>query len=87
MSTVKTYLRITGMLLVLLALTVAIAFVNLGAFNTAVAMLISVAKAALIIVFFMHLPRQHPLARLFACAGLFWLGILLVLALSDYLTR
>jgi cytochrome c oxidase subunit 4 len=87
MSAIKTYLQITGALFVLLAATVGAACLNLGPLNTPVALLISLAKAALILIFFMHLRRQHPLAKLFACAGFFWLGILIVLAMSDYLTR
>src|SRR5436189_150068 len=50
----KVYLRTTAVLLVLLALTIAAAFVNLGPLNTIVAMAISLAKGALIVLFFMH---------------------------------
>jgi cytochrome c oxidase subunit 4 len=83
----KAYLFTTLALLVLLALTVAVARVNLGVLNTPAAILISTVKAVLIGLFFMHLPRQHPISRIFAGAGFFWLGLLIILALSDYLTR
>jgi cytochrome c oxidase subunit IV len=74
-------------LLAFLALTVFAAYLNLGPFNTVVAMLISLAKGALIALFFMHLRYSKPVTWVFAGAGIFWLGILLALALSDYLTR
>jgi cytochrome c oxidase subunit 4 len=74
-------------LMLLLAATVGIAYVDLGPFNTAAAMSISLAKAGLILVFFMHLKKASPLVRLFACAGFFWLAMMLTLALGDYLTR
>jgi cytochrome c oxidase subunit IV len=87
MNSVKHYAQITMALMVLLLITVGAAYINLGALNTAVAMLISLAKATLIILFFMHVRHVNSLIRLFVLAGFFWLGILLVLTLSDYLTR
>lgn len=74
-------------LLGFLGLTIGIAFLNLGPFNTVVAMGISAAKGTLIILFFMHLRYSKPIFWLFAAAGYFWLAIMLVMALSDYLTR
>jgi hypothetical protein len=35
----------------------------------------------------MRLRHQPGLVRIFAVAGLFWLAILVVLTLSDFLTR
>ncbi|HMJ06913.1 MAG TPA: cytochrome C oxidase subunit IV family protein [Chthoniobacterales bacterium] len=78
----------TGLaLLALLALTIGVAYVDLGPLNTAVAMAISLAKGALIILFFMHVRYSRPILWLFVGAGFFWLGIMFVLALSDYMTR
>jgi caa(3)-type oxidase subunit IV len=70
----KTYLAVFGALMALLAITVGVAYVDLGKFNLAAAMAIAVAKAALIVTFFMHLRygrrltwgiggRQRPFAR------------------------
>jgi cytochrome c oxidase subunit 4 len=84
---IKHYAGVAGALLGLLVLTLAAAALNLGPFNTPVAMLISAVKAAIIALFFMHLRHANGLIRLFAAAGVFWLGIMLALALSDYLTR
>jgi len=83
----RTYL-VTGIaLLALLGLTISAAYINLGPLNTAVAMAISFTKAAFIVLFFMHVRYSKPLLWLFVGAGFFWLGILLLLAMSDYMTR
>lgn len=87
MSSVKQYVQITAALLGLLLLTVGVAYIDLGPFNTVVAMLISLVKGALILLVFMHLRHGSGLVRVAALAGFFWLGILFVLAFSDFLTR
>ena len=87
MNSIKSYALVTAALFGLLVVTVGAAYVNLGPFNTAFAMLISLAKASLIILLFMHVRRADPLIKLFVAAGFFWLGIMLTLTLSDFLTR
>ncbi|MEP6822699.1 MAG: cytochrome C oxidase subunit IV family protein [Chthoniobacterales bacterium] len=74
-------------LLVLLALTIGAAYLQLGPLNTPVAMIISAVKAALILLFFMHVRYSRSKLWLFVGAGFFWLTIMFALALSDYLTR
>ena len=59
---------------------------NSGSRNAA-AMVIAIAKAVLIILFFMHIRYGPKLTWVFAGAGFFWLTILLVLAMCDYATR
>src|SRR6188508_3087042 len=49
----STYYAIFGALMVLTAVTVAVAFVHLGALNFPVALAIAVTKATLVILFFM----------------------------------
>lgn len=87
MTPVRHYALVCGALLVLLLLTVGAAYVNLGPFNVAAAMLISLMKAALILLFFMHVRQAGPLLRLFVFIGFFWLALLISLSLSDFLTR
>ena len=48
---------------------------------------IAATKALLIVLFFMHLLRSKSLIWVIALSGLFWLGILLILTLTDYATR
>ena len=74
-------------LLLLLGLTVGSAYVPLGAFNGVINYSIAAAKAALVLVFFMHLDRSRALLRLTAFTGLFWLSFMFSLAFGDYLTR
>ena len=70
------------------ALTTGVAFIDLGRIgNIAVALTIAVIKAVLVMLYFMHLRYSSRLTTLFAAAGVFWFGILLVLTLSDYLSR
>ena len=88
MISVKSYLAVFAALLALTALTTAIAFVDLGGVgNVAVALSIAIVKAALVALYFMHLRHSSPITVIFAGAGLFWLGLLIVLTLSDYISR
>ncbi len=83
----RTYLLVCGALLVLTGATVAANFVELGVFNTVAALAIAGAKAALIVLYFMHVRYSGGLTQLIVLAGLLWLGLLLVGAMDDYLTR
>ena len=76
-----------GGLLGLLALTAGASYLRLGALNTVVAYGVAIAKAGLIACIFMELRASPMLASLAAAVGLFRLGILFVLSLSDFLTR
>jgi cytochrome c oxidase subunit 4 len=51
------------------------------------ALAIAALKTLLIMMVFMHLYYSAKLSRLAACAGLFWLAILIGLSLTDYLSR
>ena len=71
----------------LLVATVAGAFMPLGVFHLPVALTIAGIKAALIIMYFMHVRYSSKLIWVFSTAAFFWLSILLVFSLSDYFTR
>ncbi len=81
------YYRVGLALLALLLLTVAIAFINLGQFNIVVALTIAIVKAVLVVLYFMHVRYSSRIMWVFASAGFFWLLILFVLTMSDFLTR
>jgi len=83
----KIYYSIFATLMVLTAVTVAVAFVNLGPFNNVVALSIAVFKATLVVLYFMHVRYSTRLTWVFVVAGFFWLGIMIALTLSDYWTR
>ncbi len=83
----STYFIVAACLGALLALTLVAAELDLGMLNTPLAVAIAMAKAVLIVLFFMHVRYGSPLLRVFAAGGFLWLVILFVLTLSDYLTR
>src|SRR5688500_11027811 len=83
----STYYAIFGALMVGTAITVAVAFVNLGVFNFPVALAIAITKATLVILFFMHVKYSSRLTKLFVGMAFFFLIVLFGLTLTDYLTR
>ena len=83
----KLYLFIFFCLMVGTVLTVAAAYIELGWFNTPLALIIAVAKATLVILFFMHVRYNTPLMWVFAAGGFFFLIILLALTMQDYYSR
>src|SRR5665213_4036748 len=84
---VKTYVFVFLALITLTITTVAVSKIELGEYNFVVAMTIAVIKGTLVAMFFMYVRRASSMTKLFAGAGLFWLAILLVFLLSDYLSR
>jgi cytochrome c oxidase subunit 4 len=84
---VKTYFLVFAALMVLTALTVWVAFMDLGFLNTLVALGIAIVKATLVVLIFMHVRYGSRLTWVFAISGFFWLLILLVFVMSDYLSR
>ena len=83
----RVYYTIFAILLFCTYLTVQIAFLDLGAFNAVAALAIAVFKAAIVILFFMHVKYSTRLTWAVVIGSVFWFGILIVLTLSDYLTR
>lgn len=83
----QTYLLIFLGLMVLTATTVWVAFQDLGVFNNVAALTIAVAKATLVVLFFMHVRHSTRLTKLVVMAGLFWLMLLFLFTLADYMTR
>ena len=81
------YFMVFGALLVLTVLTVVAANFNFYAMNDVIAMTIAVAKAMLVILFFMHVRYSSRLIWVVVAGAFFWLGILLVLTMADYLSR
>jgi cytochrome c oxidase subunit 4 len=84
---VRVYLTIFSLLMVLTAVTVSVSFLDLGPFNTVVAVLIAVTKMMLVILYFMHVRYSSRLTWAVVAGGFFWLALLLLMTLGDYLTR
>ena len=83
----KTYVLVFVSLIGLTLLTTGVAFINLGPFNTVVALVIAFCKMLLVILFFMHLRHSSGLTRIVLLAGFFWLALLVALTMTDYRTR
>lgn len=81
------YVGIWATLMVMTLVTTLVAFVDLGRFNTVVALVIAVFKASLVVLFFMHARYSPRLTRIVILCGIFWLCILLAFSSVDYLTR
>ncbi len=83
----KVYLRVGAALLILTAITVAVAQIPLGGFNLVVAMIIATAKATLVALFFMHLKYDNRLYLLIFVIALATLAVFIILTLFDTLNR
>jgi cytochrome c oxidase subunit IV len=83
----KTYFVVFASLIGLTLLTTGVAFIDLGPFNTPVALLIAVTKMSLVILFFMHVKHGSGLVRVTIAAAFFWFALLVALTMSDYHTR
>jgi len=86
-DSVKTYTIVFVALLILTLLTTVVATVDLGQFNIVAALVIAVVKMLLVALFFMHLRHSTILTKVVVGGGLLWLGILLLLGLSDFVSR
>ena len=58
-----------------------------GPLNVVVALTIAVIKAALVVLYFMHVRYSSRLIWVIFASALFWLGILFALTFGDYWTR
>jgi cytochrome c oxidase subunit 4 len=83
----RTYVLVFFGLIGLTILTTAVAFVDLGPFNTVAALAIAFCKMLLVVLFFMGLRYSSNLMRVVLLAGFFWLALLMGLTMSDYHTR
>jgi len=83
----STYYTIFALLMLGTAITVAVAYLDLGPLNTVVALAIACTKATLVVLFFMHVKYSSRLTWAVVFGSVFWLFILLALTYNDYLTR
>ncbi|MEO7146020.1 MAG: cytochrome C oxidase subunit IV family protein [Bryobacteraceae bacterium] len=84
---VRTYVIIFLTLLVLTYTTAKIGEIELGDWNFVVAISIAITKALLVILFFMHAKDSSNLTKMFIGAGFFWMMILILVTLCDYISR
>ena len=83
----KIYWGIFFALVALTGVTVGVAYIDLGAFNLFVALGVAGVKATLVVLYFMHVKYSERLIGLFMIGGVFWLCIMLLFLLTDYMSR
>ena len=84
----RVYYGVYAALLGLLILTWALSALHLGhSLSASVALTIAIVKAVLVILFFMHVRYSSWLTWVFVGAGVAWMGHILILTMSGYLTR
>jgi len=82
------YWLIWAILIVCTVLTAWIATVDLGKFNTVVALAIATFKASIVALIFMHVKyTSEKMTKAILISAVFWLLLLLVLSLADYSSR
>jgi cytochrome c oxidase subunit IV len=84
---IRVYLTVFFVLLFMTATTTVVSGIDLGPWNTVVALGIAVFKASLVVLFFMHAKYSPRLTQVVILGGLFWLAILLLLTFSDFASR
>lgn len=87
---IPTYLGVFFGLMLLTALTVWVAFLDLGSFSwlhTPLALIIASVKAFIVLWWFMHVKYSVRLTWVFIASGILWLGILLAITIGDYVGR
>jgi len=83
----KVYIAVWATLLAMTLLTTLVAFVDLGRFNTVVALAIATFKATLVVLFFMGARYTPRLTKVVIICGIFFLALLLSFSIVDYLSR
>jgi len=84
----KVYFTVWAALMCLTVTTAAVSYLDLGALSIVVALIIATLKGSLVVLFFMHAKYINVKATLLVIlAGFFWLAILLLMTISDYITR
>ena len=83
----RVYFAVFLTLIVMTWVTAWISTVDLGRLNIYVALSIAIFKASLVILFFMHVKYGSKLTKMIVLAGIYWLILLLFIAMADLWTR
>lgn len=74
-------------LVALTGLTVWVAYIDLGAWSSPVALLIATTKALLVVVIFMEMRFGQPLTWLAGASGIAFMILLIALTMADVFSR
>ncbi len=83
----KLYFAVFGILMVGTAVTVLIAFYDLGPLNNVMMLTIASVKAMFVILYFMHVRWSSRLTWVVVASGFFWLLIMFTFTMTDYISR
>ena len=81
------YFLVFAALIALTWVTAIVSTIDLGPLNIYVALSIAIFKASLVILFFMHVKCGTRLTKMIILCGLYWLLLLLFIAMADLWTR
>lgn len=82
-STMTTF----AVLAVLAVAALAVGFSNLGPYKVVASLAVAVVQAGVLSVYFMDLRQADKLTWLVAGSGIFWVGLMFLFILTDYITR
>jgi cytochrome c oxidase subunit 4 len=84
----RLYWLIWAVLMIATGMTAWISTIDLGPFNTVVALLIATIKASIVALIFMHVKyTSEKMTKAILISAVFWLLLLLFLSLADYSSR
>ena len=84
---ISMYVGVFLALIVGTVLTVVVAMFDLGPLNNIVMLAVAIAKALLVVLFFMHVRWSSRLTWVVAASGFFWLIIMFGMTMADYMSR
>ncbi|MBI5740300.1 MAG: cytochrome C oxidase subunit IV family protein [Nitrospirae bacterium] len=79
----KTYIAIWFCLVVLTAITVTVSGLNMGRYGALASVLIASVKAALVLLFFMHLKYERPFLKLMLLVTICTIAVIIGLTFFD----
>lgn len=80
---VKFYVGIFAALVALTLLTVGLSYIHLGAANLAIAIIVASMKAALVVIFFMHLSHDNKFNSVLMVGSLMFIGVFFAYTMND----
>ncbi len=82
-----TLIVVYAVIIGLMVATVGLSSLGLGKFGLPIQLAIGAIQAGVVAYYFMHLKQGDRVVILTALASIFWMGILFVLFMADYMTR
>jgi cytochrome c oxidase subunit IV len=82
------YVLVFAIMIGLTCVSIGVSFLNLAlVWHDLIGLIIATCKATLVVLFFMHVLYSSRLTWIVIVVAVFWMGLLLVLTFSDYLSR